>query len=271
MFDIQSLVLLTLIVLSPVFVLFASFAIVLVIYLVKGYRFKKSESTYKKPSILKRIYIDFPLRFWLDTFARDPNEFQEQGLHLFCGEQGSGKTISVTEILQRLQARYKKLKVRTNFNYAYQDGELKDWRELVSNENGVYGQVEVIDEIQTWFNSMQSKDFPPEMLTEISQQRKQRKMLIGTAQIFGRVAKPIREQVSFVYCPITIAGCLTIVRVSKPIYYDEENFRFKRYIRNYFFVHSNKIRDSFDTYKKIEGLTKSGFNLRMDLRSDAKA
>ncbi len=130
--------------------------------------------------------------------------------------------------------------------------------------NGKYGVVNVIDEIQSWFSSLQSKDFPPEMLGEISQQRKQRKVIVGTAQVFGRVAKPIREQTSFVYLPFTIAGCLTIVRVSKPIYYDEQTFTFKKYIRTYFFVHTPILRNSFDTYKRIQNYSKDGFKTDLE-------
>lgn len=256
--------------LIPVFALIASFIVILIYFLIRGKRFKKSNSTYKKPSILKRIYFDFPVRFWLDAFDRDPDEFQEYGLHLFCGEQGAGKTVAVVNKLMEFKEKYNSIKIRTNFEFSFQNAAIEDWRDLVHNDNGVFGQAEVIDEIQTWFNSMQSKDFPPEMLMEVSQQRKQRKVLIGTAQVFGRVAKPIREQVSFVYCPFTIAGCLTVVRVSKPQYYDEEKYCFKRYIRSYFFIHTDEIRNSFDTYKKIEGLVKSGFNPRADLRQNAE-
>lgn len=81
----------------------------------------------------------------------------------------------------------------------------------------------------------------------------------GTAQVFGRVAKPIREQTSFVYLPFTLFGCLTIVRISKPIFYDESTFSFKKYIKTYFFVHTPKVRNAFDTYKKIENYKKTGF------------
>ena len=33
-----------------------------------------------------------------------------------------------------------------------------------------------------------------EIMTEISQQRKQRKHIVCTSQVFGRLAKPLREQ-----------------------------------------------------------------------------
>lgn len=189
-------------------------------------------------------------------------EFLEYGLHLVCGEQGSGKTTTVVDLLlNRWKKQYPFLKIYTNLDYKYEDGFITHWKDLLSEQrsNGKYGVVNVIDEISSWFSSLQSKDFPPEMLGEISQQRKQRKCILGTAQVFGRVAKPIREQTSFVYLPYTIAGCLTVVRVSKPIYYDETTFTFKKYIKTYFFVHTPKIRNSFDTYKRIEHYSKEGF------------
>ena len=214
---------------------------------------------YKNPSIFKRIFYLFPKQWIDDLFHRDPDQFNEHGLHMFCGEQGSGKTTAVVAKLLELQKRYPKSKVRTNMNYVGEVAPISHWKELVHNDNGIYGQIEVLDEIQTWFSSLQSKDFPPEMITEISQQRKQRKMIIGTAQVFSRIAKPIREQTTLVYLPVTILGCLTFVRVSKPKFWDDENQTFKRYIRHYFFVHTKEVRNAFDTYLKIEKYKADGF------------
>lgn len=254
-------ILITLVVLLIAFII--SFVLWFCYYrLVKKMEFPKSISEYKPIGLFKRLFYQFPKMFWLDRFNRIPGEFQEYGLHLFCGEQGSGKTTSVVDLLMnRWKKQYPLLKVYTNLDYRYEDGPITHWKDLLSDEraNGKYGVVNVIDEIQSWFSSLQSKDFPPEMLGEISQQRKQRKCIIGTAQVFGRVAKPIREQTSFVYLPFTIAGCLTVVRVSKPIYYDEQTFTFKKFIKTYFFVHTPKLRNAFDTYKRIERYTNEGF------------
>lgn len=229
---------------------------------IKKMDFPSNVSNYKPISILKRILVQFPKMFWLDRFNRTPGEFREYGMHLICGEQGSGKTTSVVDLLlNKWKQQYPYLKIYTNLDYKYEDGRIEHWKDLLSEErsNGVYGVVNVIDEISSWFSSLQSKDFPPEMLGEISQQRKQRKVILGTAQVFGRVAKPIREQTSLVYLPFTIAGCLTVVRVSKPIYYDEATFTFKKYIRTYFFVHTPELRNSFDTYKRIKNYSEQGF------------
>ncbi len=252
-----------LVILSPVLFIITIDIILIVYYIVieikKGKKIIKSESKYKKTAWWKKLIVQFPKRLALDIINRNPDEFKEYGLHMFCGEQGSGKTISVVETLLRMKEIYPKVKIRTNMSYKYQDAPLKDWRDLVKNENGEYGQIEVLDEIQTWFSSMESKNFPPEMLTEISQQRKQRKMLVGTAQVFSRIAKPIREQTTFIYCPMTLFGCLTIVRKTKPEYWDDEKQVFKKYIKTYFFVHNSKIRNAFDTYEKIERYSKMGF------------
>jgi len=240
-------------------IIFLSFLYYHTKHYIKGSRIKKSISKYKKPSIIRRIFLQFPERLSKDIYNREPGEFKEYGLHMFCGEQGSGKTTSVVHLLQLMKEKYPKCLIRTNMNYLHEDGKLTHWKDLVSNSNGIYGQIEVIDEIQTWFNSLQSKDFPVEMLTEISQQRKQRKMLVGTAQVYSRIAKPIREQTTFVYMPFTILGCFTIVRVTKPQYWDDKNQKFTKYLKNYFFIHTDSIRNSFDTYMKIQKYSEDGF------------
>lgn len=251
-----------LILISPIILLLLFFIGWYFYYRFKGYKREKCISTYKKPSFFYRVFIEFPRQYWLDYFNQIPGEFKEYGLHLVCGEQGTGKTTAVVDLLlNNWCKKYPRLKSYTNMDYKYENGSIEHWKDLMDKKrnNGVYGVVNVIDEISGWFSSLQSKDFPPEMLREISQQRKQRKVILGTAQVFGRVAKPIREQTSFVYLPHTFLGCFTIVRVSKPIYYDEATFEFKKYIKTYFFVHTPKIRNSFDTYKKIEKYKDIGF------------
>ncbi len=220
---------------------------------------KKIVSEYKRPSILKRLFIHFPKRFVKDLLDKDPNEFGEYGLHLFVGEQGSGKTVATVEFLRRLKYKYPLCKIATNFEYKYEDNTIDGWQNLVFNNNGIYGQVDVIDEVQNWFSSNQSKDFPPEMIQEITQQRKQRKILIGTTQRFERMSKPLREQVNYIYYPMTFAGCLTIVKVCKPSIDSDGQIKKLVTKRHYFFIHDDEIRNSFDTYHKIKKQAESGF------------
>ena len=60
------------------------------------------------------------------------------------------------------------------------------------------GVLYLIDEIHLEFNSLESKNIPIEIMVEVSQQRKQRKHIVATSQVFGRMAKPLREQFSSV-------------------------------------------------------------------------
>lgn len=228
-------------------------------YVKKIKRKKGSLGRLKKHSILRRIYIDFPYRLLKDFFERDPEEFREFGVRFICGEQGSGKTVFLTKYLLDLKKKYPKLKIQTNYNYKYEDNSITHWKDLVERSNGIYGYVNVLDEVQNWFNSLASKNFPPEMMTEISQQRKQRKLFLCTSQVFGRVAKPIREQAMLVYEPFTIFGCLTFVRCYKP-YFDDTGALVKKVPRGFqFFVHTSEIRESYDTYKKVQEMSKTGF------------
>ena len=214
----------------------------------------------KRNSFCKRLFFDFPRRFVLDLLTRDPNEFQLYGFHLFVGEQGSGKTVAVAEFLGRIKRDYPLASIATNFEYTHQDSSIESWKDLIFNNNGIYGQADVVDEVQNWFSSNQSKDFPPEMIQEITQQRKQRKIFIGTTQRFERMSKPLREQVNYLYYPMTLFGCLTIVRVFKPNVDADGQIAKKKPIRIYFFVHNDEIRNSFDTYHKIKKQAESGFN-----------
>ena len=136
--------------------------------------------------------------------------------------------------------------------YKYENNELFSWKQLITITNGKYGVINVIDDLKAWWSNKDSKDLPPEVLAEICQQRKQRKAIIGTIQVFSEAPKPLRSQTHYVYVPITIAGCLTIVRMTKAKYYDSENDRFKRYCGFFIYVHNKRLRNAYDTYKKIE-------------------
>ena len=89
---------------------------------------------------------------------------------------------------------------------------------------------------------IQSKDFPVEMLTEITQQRKQRKMIIGTSQVFSRIAKPIREQTYMLYEPTVLFGCITFVRKYDVTTDVDGQASSKKYRGCFFFVQNEKIR-----------------------------
>ena len=69
----------------------------------------------KKRSFWKQLFHDVPRRYILDLYEREPGFFQPKGIHMFCGEQGAGKTIACVELMLRLQKMYPAAKMITNF------------------------------------------------------------------------------------------------------------------------------------------------------------
>lgn len=155
----------------------------------------------------------------------------------------------------------------TNLGVAGEDNNLDHWKKLINYKNGSKGVICLIDETQNWFSSTQSKNFPPEMLQVITQNRKNRRIILGTSQNFYLLAKAIRSQCTEVRECRTFFGCLTVVRRKEPILNAEGNVEEWRNLGWYFFVHNDELRDSYDTYKVIAALSDSGFKDNADVLS----
>lgn len=141
-----------------------------------------------------------------------PDYFPLDGITVFCGVQGSGKTLSAVRYVIDLAYKYPKCKIVSNLTI--NDTNLQDriisWNglETLKLENGFEGIIYLLDEIHLEFNSLDSKQIPTDVFIEISQQRKQRKLIVGTSQLFLRMAKPFREQVkNVVFCEPCFFGC----------------------------------------------------------------
>ena len=121
-----------------------------IIGFIKGKRFKKGSRRFvKKHSFLRKIFID-----------KDPDAFGYKGMIIFEGRQGNGKTISMVEFARHMQKEFPRAKCITNLHYTQENDELDHWIKLTDYTNGKYGVIAVMDELQNWFSSNQSRDFP---------------------------------------------------------------------------------------------------------------
>ena len=213
----------------------------------------------KESSFLKKFFFEIPRAYINDIFDRDPDFFPYQGLVIYTGRQGQGKTISMVRDMMRMQEEYPLCKCITNLCYSREDCALSNWKQLISYKNGIYGVIVGMDEIQNWFSSKQSKDFPPEMFEVVTQNRKNRRVILATTQNFYQPAKDIRAQCSEVRKCATFLGVFTIVHCVRPVLDPNGDVKEWKHIRFYCFVHTKEIRESYDTYKVIESLAKSGF------------
>ena len=122
--------------------------------------------------------MKFPRQVVDDFFDKDPEFFKYQGCIIFEGRQGRGKTISQIEYARRMQQEYPLAKCIANLKYENANDTLEDWQMLMSYKNGIRGVIVIIDELQNWFSSNDSRNFPPEMLEVITQNRKNRRIIL---------------------------------------------------------------------------------------------
>lgn len=135
----------------------------------------------------------------LKSFA-DEKQFPYSGLWLFSGAQGNGKTLLLMNVLREMVQQYPKALVVSNIAiYGIPSIPYRGIEDFERYNNGADGIIYVIDEIHTLFNSLESEKMPLSTVQVWSQNRKNRRVILGTSQRFNRVAKPIREQTKLLY------------------------------------------------------------------------
>lgn len=243
--------------------------------------------------------FDSSLKFWdmygcckyMSEFRKQhPYAYEEYGLTVFCGPQGSGKTLSAVRYVLELLNRYPLLVLVTNVNLKHypvnavlQDDNiicdgvtyplsclsgLADMQYYINHqhvvieydgldslkklENGFGGIVYLIDELQLEFNSLESKNIGIDQMIEFCQQRKQRKGIVGTTQVYMRLAKPVREQI---YDVVACKNYFRYFQLNKyfngQLAHEEDGELVTPDSRHYCFFHSQKIYAEYDTYQKM--------------------
>lgn len=218
---------------------------------------------------------------WLKSkieFNREnPYYFSADGLTVFVGPQGSGKTLSAVNYVYKLIEKYPKSIIVTNItltDYPIDNERVfyfKNADDLTRYNNGQYGVIFLIDEIQLYFNSLDSKNINPDVMVQLSQQRKQRKHIVCTSQVFGRMAKPLREQFSSVVVCRNFFGFLQRNQlVDRDSLLDNESASSTELrgtvLKTSLWFHHPKYYNRYDTYAVIQNNKfsfneKRGFNL----------
>lgn len=222
-------------------------------------KIKQSPIIYKKSGFIDKVFKQLPEALGKEFARRDKDSFNAQGMIVFTGRQGAGKTISMIEYASTLKATFPECKVLSNFECLFSDKELSGWRDLVNFNNGKYGVVACIDEISLQFNARNFKNFNADLIQTITQNRKNRRVILGTAQNLSMVDKYIRLNCTEQRKCFTIFGVITFVVRSTPDYDCEGNLVRSRFKGLYWFVHSDFLRDLYDTYSAVEKMTEYGF------------
>lgn len=186
--------------------------------------------------------------------------FPYDGVVSFCGEQGSGKSLSAFRLMARLKELYPELTFVSNEDLSgFTDYiPFTDYTTIEGiNKKSI---VLFIDEICNMPNltSLDSKSLPREWFALLNMQRKRELLIITTCPLFSRINKAFREQIdTVVVCKKH--GCLQHNRYCK-IDYDKllnaesstDIMNGLQVVRNHWFFHSRKDYDRFNTSTLIQ-------------------
>lgn len=191
-----------------------------------------------------------------------PEYFHPDGFICFTGSQGSGKTLSAVQYIHKLVLKYPSVVLVTNcyLNFPDWNGEqlrYEGYEQMQALDNGYKGIILFLDEIQAEFNSLESKKIDPSWFQVICQQRKRRIHVVGTAQLFSRVAKPWREQ--FTAC-IRCRGWFDLIQYNQIISLDDVeedsdgNIISEKASFGKFWFRDPALYEMYDTWERVQKL-----------------
>lgn len=205
-------------------------------------------------------YMQAPmnLKGALDTLAENTlktnDGFQYAGLWCFSGSQGSGKTLLMMHLLKQVLEDSPNAIVVSNISIygvpSYPYTGIEDFEKYLNGRDGV---IFVIDEIHTLFNSLESKNMPLSQMQVWCQNRKNRRLILGTSQRFNRVAKGVREQTTWNYeCRKGLAGFLYSYRVFDGSCYDDSGNYVEEEPKREFYIPNVSVMRMYNTLEVVK-------------------
>ena len=192
----------------------------------------------------------------------NPQYFHPDGIWVFCGPQGCGKTLSAVQTTRNLAQDYPHARVISNFDFELKDGtrpeEFKSYDQLSEEDNGIEGIIFVLDEIHVLWNSLESKNIPITEMAALCQMRKSRRLILGTSQVYGRIAKPIREQLKYLIMCRNFLRVLQVNQVCDPSESVEmQGHIYPDVVANKFWFHSPELYKAYETLEKIQRIDRT--------------
>lgn len=198
--------------------------------------------------------------FW-NTFPKKwvppkRNQFPT-GSRVYKGFQGSGKTLSMCKYALDIAKAYPECQIFSNFiihgikNYYL----IKNDEDLIlalSYRNGTDGVLVLLDEAHLYFGKKNGISL--DVLTAISQQRKDRRRIVFSSQIWEELDISLRKQVKEIVSCRTLFGFIQINTISdgESLSYDKLAGEYvAKKIRTEIFKHNLDLYNSYDTYQKI--------------------
>lgn len=204
-------------------------------------------------AITQDLNIEGLLALDRELQVKKGNEFGYAGIWLFTGAQGSGKTLLLMHTLRQMMIEFPEAIVVSNISiYGVPSYVYKGIEDFDKYNNGAKGTIFVIDEIHTLFSSLQSANMPESTLTVWSQNRKNRRVILGTSQRFTRVAKGIREQTTYNYeCTRPIFNRLYSYRIKEGDQYDDSGKYIGEETQRFWYIPKVSVMRMYNTLEVV--------------------
>lgn len=199
------------------------------------------------------------MKVYWDTFikhrTRDDKNAFPTGSIVFYGYQGNGKTLSMVDYAFRIKKAFPNCVIFSNirmfgidYNFLISDEDVKD---ALSYQNGKDGVLVLLDEAHLYFGKKTGIGL--ETLTAISQQRKDRRRIVFSSQIWEELDISLRKQVK------DIVKCKKILNLIILNYMQGETLSYDKlkseYVANHDHYEIFKLNDEYykryNTYQKI--------------------
>ena len=194
----------------------------------------------------------------LDVIAenslKEKDPFPYAGMWLFSGSQGSGKTLLMMHLLKQIYEQCPDCMIVSNISiYGVPSIPYSGVGDFDKYNNGAKGIIFVIDEIHTLFNSLESAKMPLSTVTVWCQNRKNRRLILGTSQRFKRVAKGVREQATWNYdCRKLIKPFLYSYAVYDGSMYDDDGNYAEEEPKRHFYVPKVSVMRMYNTLEVVK-------------------
>ena len=177
------------------------------------------------------------------------------GSAVFVGYQGMGKTLSMVDYAFRVKQEFPKCLVYSNirlfgidYNYIMSDEDVKD---ALSVQNGSNGVLVLLDEAHLYFGKKTGIGL--DVLTAISQQRKDRRRIVFSSQIWEELDISLRKQVKDIYKCKKIFNLIILNRMDgETLTYDKINSEYVAKHKEYeIYKLNDEYYKRYNTYQKI--------------------
>ncbi len=180
-------------------------------------------------------------------------QFPFDGIWAFSGAQGSGKTLLMMHLVREMYEAFPDVMIVSNISvFGLPCIPFRGIEDFEKYNNGQKGIIFIIDEIDKLYNSLESKNMPVSHMAIWSQNRKNRRVILGTSQRFTRCAKGLREQAKWNYeCRRPMLNFLYSYRVFDGALYDDKGNYTGEEPKRRFYIPAVEVMRMYNTLEVV--------------------